>query len=195
MSSSVKNVVAKAAPWRSGQPWWVVVIEGVVALVLGVWIWAQTQNAAVLSGQVTALFLLVVGGLGLWTHLRAPSATRIAQVSLIRAVVGVVTGGLIFLLLWLNVLTLGAGLAILALGMLLFGALGVYIAIADDEPGTRWGALITSAVFAVIGVLLLVQPSGELLRTSISLPLVIGGIALLGLAAWNYSRAHARGAS
>jgi len=197
LRSAVGTTLGAAAPWRTGQPWWVVALEGLAAVGLGVWIWLATRDAVVLSGQLLALALLVVGALGLWAGLRGPLATAAARLEVVRSTIGLMTGLLIFALLGLGVLTLDAGLAIMAVGMLLFGALGVAVAAADRAAGRRLSALITGVLFAAIGGLLLLRPGPALFRAALGAPLVAGGAALLALAAgiWYGGRAAGRAPS
>ena len=58
--STALDVAREARPWREDQSWWVVGIEGLVVLLIGIYALVQPENAAGIMRQLIAFVLLIV---------------------------------------------------------------------------------------------------------------------------------------
>ncbi|HKG27737.1 MAG TPA: hypothetical protein VKB01_01280, partial [Thermomicrobiales bacterium] len=57
--STALDVAREARPWREDQNWWVVGIEGLVVLLVGIYALVQPENAAGIMRQLIAFVLLI----------------------------------------------------------------------------------------------------------------------------------------
>lgn len=173
------NVVSTATP-AARQPWWAPGIEGIVAVIIGVFIVAQPEGAANLIRHLIALALLalslgqVVAGFRFRQRSEAPWAT-------LRGGVGGTVAALTFLApVWWN-LSEDATRQLLAIGLLGFGVLGIVASVA--AVGARRfdaGAMVADALAIVLGVLLLNATAADVDRVRyLGWAAIAGGVALL----------------
>lgn len=180
MTTQIKGTLKRARPWDGQAPWWLVLVEGAVALVLGAYILLRPQQATTVVGQLIALFLLISGILGVLTGLRHRGEGRVATIVLIRGLVGLIVGLLIFGLLFMQILTYNSGTTLLAIGMLLYGVLGLVVGFFDrGQGGIRWGVVFNSILFAVVGFVALFIQQANVMVDWVGPLLVIFGIALI----------------
>lgn len=52
--------VGRIAPWRGRVAWWVVLVEGIVALVIGLYVLVEPQQASTWLAQMIGVYLLAV---------------------------------------------------------------------------------------------------------------------------------------
>ena len=185
------SIARQATPWRSGQSWLVVAIEGVVALLIGLYTILQPDMATGIIRQLIAVVLLVASAGQIVDGFRF-RASPLAPWAALRGGVGA-TAALLVLLSLLSTFIPGEGARqILAVGLLAYGAIGIVAAVASrDERALRWGSLIGDAMVIVVGLLLLTREAGDTSSTRfIGWALIIGGVALLAFAYLLWSRAR-----
>jgi hypothetical protein len=104
-------------------PWWLALIQGLVALGAGLYLLVDPTGAKFLIGLLAALYLLVTG---LIYTVRGIIARRPGKSSLllIRGIVGLVVGGVLLLMALFDIGNLSLGYTILAIGLILFGGMG-----------------------------------------------------------------------
>jgi uncharacterized membrane protein HdeD (DUF308 family) len=189
-----KDMAWGARPWRSGQSWLVVGIEGIVALLIGIYTLLQPEAAAGIIRQLIAVVLLVVSAGQIIAGFRAEGSSS-APWATLRGGVGASAALLVLLSLLSTFVPNDGARQILGLGLLAYGVLGIVEAVMSrEERELRWGALAGDAMVIVVGFLMLSQSSGDTGSTQlIGWVLVIGGVALLGFTylLWSRSRANA----
>ena len=181
MQDIAKDVARQTAPWKAGQSWWVVGIEGMIALAAGVYIMADPFGASDLIRFLIALVLLVdsaghiVDGFSErdlpsspWEALRGGIGTTVAILTLLSA--------------WSDYVEDDGARQMLAIGLLAYGVLGIVSLIFTlRSTGFRVGAIIADLLTIVLGVLLLNARSGDTGATRLlGGAAAVGGIALLG---------------
>jgi uncharacterized membrane protein HdeD (DUF308 family) len=181
--STAFDVAREARPWREDQSWWVVGIEGLVVLLVGIYALVQPENAAGIMRQLIAFVLLVVSagriieGFRFRTSAAAPWAT-------LRGGVGVTVAALTLLSPLSQYIQGEGSRQILGLGLLAYGVLGVIGSLAGSgERRYRWGALAADVLAIVLGFLTLTRETGELANGRLFTGVfIVGGVALLVLA-------------
>ena len=128
MTNDLKSQLTSSAkgtlPWRKGVAWWVVLLQGVVLLALGLYVFFARPTTAVILGWVVALSLLASGALSLYLSLQATERTPVRQWTLIHGAVGVAAG---LLAIVIQFVSPGAALTVLGLGCLAYGGVGLYM--------------------------------------------------------------------
>ena len=184
MTNDLKSQLTRSAkgalPWRKGVAWWVVLLEGVALLALGLYVFFAKPTTAVVLGWVVALSLLASGALSLYLSLQATEQTPVRQWTLIHGVVGVAAGLLAILIQFVSP---GAALTVLGLGCLAYGGVGLYMLLDKNLTAMRRLSFITTIFYLVLGVLIVLHALGvSTLATVlqlISLLLIAAGIILL----------------
>lgn len=187
MSSDIKTKLSDAAgramPWQKGVAWWLVFIEGLVLLAIGLYIFFTKPIAFTAIGWAIALALLASGGLSLYLSLRAPQNSPARQWTLIHGAVGVAAGALAILLQLLNALSVQMATIILGVGCLAYGLIGLYMLIDKNLVALRRVSWLGTLLFTSVGTLLVFQALGlgtfATVVQFINLIIVIAGLALL----------------
>lgn len=154
-------------------PWWVALIQGLVAVGAGLFLLIAPKSALFLVGSLAAVYLLVSGALYI---MRDRSARRSAKskLLLIRGIVGLVFGGVLLLMGLFRIGSLSLGYTILAIGLLIFGGTGLFQSLFQrDSKAFAWGPVIVSSALLAWGLIIL------LLRSSVDLAAVSGWILVL----------------
>ena len=176
LTSSAKGVL----PWRKGVAWWVVLLEGVALLALGLYVFFARPTTAVILGWVVALSLLASGVLSLYLSLQATERTPVRQWTLIHGAVGVAAG---LLAIVIQFVSPGAALTVLGLGCLAYGGVGLYMLLDKNLTAMRRLSFITTIFYLVLGVLIVLHALGvgtlATVLQLISLLLIAAGIILL----------------
>lgn len=163
-------------------PWWLGLIQGLVALGAGLYLLIDPTSASLLIGLLAAIYLLVTG---LIYTLRGIIARRPGKSSLLlmRGIVGLVVGGVLVLMAVFDIGNLDIGYTILAIGLLLFGGMGLFSSLFKREGKPfAWGPVIVSGALLVWGLIILFA------RATINLTAVSGWIlVLIGLVIVGYT--------
>jgi uncharacterized membrane protein HdeD (DUF308 family) len=180
MQDIARNVARETVPWKAGQSWWVVGIEGIIVLAVGVYIVSNPTGANDVIRFLIAIVLLVdslgqiVDGFQLrglpsspWAALRGGVGASVAVLTLLS---GQST----------DIGDLGAR-QMLAVGLLAYGILGI-LALVFTLRSTEFkiGAVIANVLLIVLGILLLTADPGDTDATRwLGAVAIVGGIALL----------------
>lgn len=192
-SEFAKSALSQVRPWRKGMPWWVVVIEGVIALGIGVYILTQP----VAGSQIVfllALYLLIVSAERALLGFRELIPQSIVAERMLRAGIGLTVGLIIVLDSWQPFMTSPAPVVILSLGWLLTGAIAIWEWVAARSVlGLGLGALISPVVSSLFGLLMLLSRlslSGFVLQ-ALGILAAVAGVALLGYGFLLYRKSSA----
>ena len=175
LTSSAKGVL----PWRKGVAWWVVLLQGVVLLALGLYVFFARPTTAVILGWVVALSLLASGVLSLYLSLQATERTPVRQWTLIHGAVGVAAG---LLAIVIQFVSPGAALTVLGLGCLAYGGVGLYLLVDKNLTPLRRLSFIGTLFYLVLGALITLHVLGvgtlATVLQIVSLMLITAGIIL-----------------
>jgi uncharacterized membrane protein HdeD (DUF308 family) len=175
LTSSAKGVL----PWRKGVAWWVVLLQGVVLLALGLYVFFARPTTAVILGWVVALSLLASGVLSLYLSLQATERTPVRQWTLIHGAVGVAAG---LLAIVIQFVSPGAALTVLGLGCLAYGGVGLYLLLDKNLTPLRRLSFIGTLFYLVLGALITLHVLGvgtlATVLQIVSLMLITAGIIL-----------------
>ncbi len=175
LTSSAKGVL----PWRKGVAWWVVLLQGVVLLALGLYVFFARPTTAVILGWVVALSLLASGALSLYLSLQATERTPVRQWTLIHGAVGVAAG---LLAIVIQFVSPGAALTVLGLGCLAYGGVGLYLLVDKNLTPLRRLSFIGTLFYLVLGALITLHVLGvgtlATVLQIVSLMLITAGIIL-----------------
>lgn len=147
MKQELKNSMEQVKPWSRRTPWWVLLVEGILAIGLGIYALVAPQQAQGLVLFGIALVLAVNGLIAVFGGLRG---RRRGNLSLIRGAIGLVVGLIVILM---PVFKFGTALTaawILAIGLILAGVMAL-LAIFMESKAARWGNLIIGVLFLVLG--------------------------------------------
>lgn len=200
-SASVAKRGAKAAaPWRKDIPWWLVVLEGLVLLGVGLYMLIDEGSTDVLLGEVVALTLAVMGLAETFSGLRSRvDEAQAGKWSAFQGAIGLVAGVVIFSLLVDGSLALGPAQAVLGVSSVLFGLLGVYRYLANRWSRIARSGLLMNVFFVAVGIFLVLAAYGakavETTMTVIAIVLTVCGVLLLAWASWLVARRKKKGDS
>ena len=147
MKQELKNSMEQVKPWSKRAPWWVLLVEGILAIGLGIYALVAPQQAQGLVLLGIALVLAVNGLLAVFSGLRGRQQ---GNLSLIRGAIGLAVGLIVILMPVLNFGTALTAAWILAIGLILAGVMAL-LAIFMEAKAARWGNLIIGLLFGVLG--------------------------------------------
>ena len=154
-------------------PWWLALIQGLVAVGAGLYLLVDPTSATFLVGLLAAIYLLVTG---LIYTVRGIIARRPGKSSLllIRGIVGLIFGAILLAMALFDIGNLSLGYTILAIGLVVFGGMGLFSSLFHREGKPfAWGPVIVSGALLVWGLIILFA------RSTIDLPAVSGWILVL----------------
>jgi uncharacterized membrane protein HdeD (DUF308 family) len=154
-------------------PWWLALIQGLVALGAGLFLLVDPNAAKFLVGLLAAIYLLVTG---LIYTVRGVIARRPGKSSLllIRGIVGLIFGGVLLAMAFFDIGDLQLGYTILAIGLLIFGAMGLFQSVFKREgKAFAWGPVIVHGALLAWGLIILFAPA------SVNIPAVSGWILII----------------
>ena len=155
--SAAIETAHRVAPWRGDIAWWVVGIQGLIGLVVGLWLlFNQGAGEPVLA--VVGLLLLGIASMWAWSAMRSDLPQVVLGWRGLRAGVGVLAGLLVVLDFVMDFLTVPAALVVLSIGMLVAGLIGIAEWIVGrEEMHWRWPTLTGPVVAASFGLVLLLS--------------------------------------
>jgi uncharacterized membrane protein HdeD (DUF308 family) len=132
----------------NGSKWWVAVLEGIVAIVLGFYLLFGGDAAAGNVALVAALYMLIAGVLSLFRG----SDDAIGRY---QGILAVIVGALVLFLYAFNILPTYWDFTIFAIGAIIVGLLGLYSAFFDrGGRDFSWGPVLINALLVLWGVLI-----------------------------------------
>ena len=152
-------------------PWWLVLLEGIAAVIIGIFLLTAPGITLFFLVQVTGFFWLI-GGI-----LRIVSIFVDSSLwgwKLLASILGILAGIVVLQHpLWSTVLAPGLYVIILGVQGIILGGAGLVLAF----RGGGWGTGVLSALSIVLGVVLLLNP---LFIGVAVLPFVLGAFSLVG---------------
>ena len=188
MADASKAAMQQFGRWRRDIGWPFVLVEGLVALAVGLAIYFQPDAARTTIRQLLGAVLLVTSALGAWAGFRAfrdsPRDDLAVPVRLFGSGVGVTVGLLVVIEPYSASLDESTARLLLAAGLLVYGLIDIGGWVAARVAGNRrHGALLTGILNAVLGVLLIIYVRTNVVRVEwFGILAVVGGLVLVGYA-------------
>jgi uncharacterized membrane protein HdeD (DUF308 family) len=196
VTGRAKGMVAEKAPWRRGVGWQTIGAEGLVAVVLGIYIIADPEGARNVVRVFLGALLLVNGVLRILQGFREnPQGLPATPYRLVTGGIGVTVGVVVLAEKISDYIDADAARWILGFGFLAFGLIGLAAAVVTRRAGgLRRGPLITGVLYTVFAVLLFYNLRHESLDPKwFGYAFLLFGAAFLGFAYLIYSREQAGG--
>lgn len=161
-------------------PWWLVFIQGIVAIILGLLLVSSTRMTMVILIQILGLYWLVDGIISIIRIFLKNTEVHWGWL-LARGILGILAGVLVLQHpLWSALMLPAVLVMILGIQGLIGGAIGIVQAF----KGGGWGAGILGALGCLLSLILLFYPfiGGLVLPYVVGIFAIIGGIAALFMA-------------
>lgn len=161
--SRARALARKSNPLRSDTAWWTVLLQGIIAVAIGIYILTAEQNARENFNVGVGLFLLLSGLSAARDGRRARAiAPRSAGYLWLRAGIGLATGLIIVVNQFAGSMTLNqvgavAGIGLLGLGLTTFARRLV----GRHEAGAWAGSIAGGIVLAAWGIVTLIQAAND----------------------------------
>jgi len=157
-------------PASESAPWWMVLIEGVALIILGLLLLANPAKTGVIIVQVLGIYWFIAGILSIVRIFIDSSAWGL---KLIAGIIGIIAGILVLQHPLTSTLLVGnATITVLGIGGIIIGAVNIYNAF----KGAGWGTGILGAISIIMGIVLL----ANIWIFTFSLPWVIGILSVIG---------------
>jgi uncharacterized membrane protein HdeD (DUF308 family) len=153
-------------------PWWVVLIQGIAALILGVFLLTQPLMTTLVLVQFIGLYWLIAGIfsiIGIFIRKGEPWGW-----ALFSGIVGILAG-----LVILGMGAFAAALLVSTTFVIVLGLWGIIIGIVNliqAFKGGGWGVGILGALSIIFGILLIMRP----VAAALALPWVFGIFGIVG---------------
>jgi uncharacterized membrane protein HdeD (DUF308 family)/predicted flap endonuclease-1-like 5' DNA nuclease len=161
---------AKTLEEEVGLPWWLVLLSGVAAILLGLLLFAKPAATLIILIQVLGVYWLITGGLSIVFLVKD---RREWGWKLFSGILGIMAGILIILNPLWSTLLVPTSLAILV------GAIGIVLGVMElvfAFRGGGWGVGVLGVLSILLGLLLLSRP----VIAGLALPFVLGGVLIGG---------------
>ena len=146
--------VNRIAPWKVA--WWIVLVEGIIALVVGLYVLAQPQQARTWLAQLIGAYVLINSGFAIYAGFSGSGVPGEQPFRLVVGGIGLVTGLLALSQLRLGTIDTPAAITVLGVGLLLVGVVElVGLIIGRGARLTPWGRVVGGGLHLLLGVLLL----------------------------------------
>jgi uncharacterized membrane protein HdeD (DUF308 family) len=152
MAKHSKRPIDQIKPWRRGTAWWVLLVEGVVAVGLGL---AMVFQPAAAAGWVLLILAGVLTLHGLLTLIGFLRGRRQGRLPVIRGAIGLIVGMTVILMALFNLGDRQVAAWILAIGLLLNGVLALLAPFMEASEDGQRGNLLMGILLLVLGGLLL----------------------------------------
>jgi hypothetical protein len=144
---------------NDGNAWWLPLIQGIIAIALGLFILLAQQTALIWIGTAAALYMLVAG-LVLLVNVLFSRRRSLGSLTGIRGIAGVIIGGGLLIVSWFNLTDLATTYTLIAIGLIIFGGLGVAALIFEGRGClTRLIGLAINGLLVLWGILIFVSRS------------------------------------
>ena len=179
MADRAKSIVASYAPWRANANPWIVLLEGIVLLALGLFIVFMPGTARDVTRVLLGLLLLVMSVQQIAQAFRSPR-DPFMPFQMLRGGVGATVGALVTMQPLFGSMSSQAAWIMLGLGLLvvgLIGLAGVLFTLSGD--GVQIEAIITSALTIALGLILLFSKGSASGTPMLGIAAALGGVGLL----------------
>lgn len=173
-------MTATAEEKVQGYPWWLVLIQGIAAIILGILLLSSPRMTTAILIQILGLYWLVDGVISIIRIFLKNTEIHWGWL-LARGILGIIAGVLVLQHpLWSTLIVPTVLIIILGVQGLIGGAIGVVQAF----KGAGWGAGILGALGFLFGLILIFNPfiGGLILPYVVGIFAIIGGIAALFMA-------------
>ena len=174
MTASVEVVEVEAVAF----PWWLVLLEGIAALIIGILLISSTEQTVVVLVQLLGIYWLIKGIFNIISMFIDSTAWGW---KLFAGIIGIIAGILVLQNpLWSGILVPSLMIIILGLQAIIVGV----IAIVQAFRGAGWGAGILGILSILVGVFFVANTliGLQLVIILSAVMLIIGGIAAIIMA-------------
>ena len=146
----------RITPWGGKAAWWIVLAEGIIAVVVGLYVLVQPQQASTWLAQLIGAYVLVNSGLAIYAGFSGSGTPGEQPFRLIAGGIGLVTGLLALSQPLLVTLDTLASFTVLGAGLLLAGVVDlVGLVVGRGSEATHLGRILAGGLHVLLGVLLL----------------------------------------
>ncbi len=164
------EMTAVASAGEKQVPWWLVLVQSIAAIMIGVLLLIEPRMTTAILVQVMGIYFLVAGIVNLVSLFVDRTAWGW---KLVLGILGIVAGLMIIQHpLWSSVLVPATLVLVLGIQGLIFGIVGL----AQAFQGAGWGAGILGVLSIIFGILLITNP----VIAGFALPFVLGIFAVMG---------------
>lgn len=151
-SDDIVNAAMKYKPWAGS--WWNALIQGLLALGLGIFLYMNPKEATRVFAQFLALYLLISGLFAIEAGPRMLAGEKGGPLAYYKGLAGAVIGGLLVfsLILQFGWLTPSIQLLVLGVGLLIYGALGLYQAVVGLKGNSQILGYVSAGLFLFLGI-------------------------------------------
>ena len=165
------------------QSWWLILVEGIVALALGMYLLVAPSQAWFYVGALAAVFLLVSGLIDFFGNLFSRLVLR-SRARRFRGLVGIFFGGILLLLAWIRPawMSLATAYLILGLGLIAYGGLGIWVSLfARRGRPMRWVSILLNGLLLLWGLAVFFDRRSEadLKLVTVLVLLVVGAVMVI----------------
>ena len=174
MTTSVEVVEVEAVAF----PWWLVLLEGIAALIIGLLLIASPQKSILVLVQLLGIYWLIKGMFNIIAIFIDSSAWGW---KLFAGIIGIIAGILVLQNpLWSGILVPSLMIWILGLQAIVVGV----IAIVQSFRGAGWGAAILGIISILVGIFFVANTliGLQLVVILSAILMIIGGIAAIVMA-------------
>jgi len=149
--------MARYAPWKQDVPPWITVLEGLVPLLIGIFLVIRTDTAESIVHYLLGAALLIASLLELYAGFKEVKLDGgMAPWRLVRGGAGVAVAVLVLIAPWTEAITQETARLILGWGLVAFGLIGVLGLIFSGMLGkVGWSTLLLNILTGVLGATLL----------------------------------------
>ena len=192
LSDQATEAAKQLAPWRTGLPWWAVLIEGIVLGGVGLLVLLNPARANINLALILSAGLVVAGIMQFCAILNNQAPEGIDSAMSSRAAIAVFAVALILVLYFLEEITVRGGMITFGLAAVVYGLLAAPV-IVGTLGSQRRQALIEFLVFTAAGAVVIYTlfRGPEALTTTVTIAgwiALLGGIALIVLAIWRQQK-------
>ena len=153
-SDQAVDAAKQLAPWKTGLPWWAVLIEGIVLGGIGLLVLLNPARANINLALILSAGLVVAGILQFWDVLNSRAPEGIDSAMSARAAIAVFAGALILVLYFLEEITVRGGMITFGLAAVVYGLLAAPV-IVGTLGSQRRQALIELLIFTSAGAVVI----------------------------------------